>query len=393
MLVARRRVCRFVVGFLLAGATGAAIAPLAFAHGRVAIALIRASRAVSAVHVSWGDGRGSVITRSCAERSTGTVILAVPHVYQSYRHARASAHVSRLGCISGSNAHVTRSSGPNARISGAYIVRMSVHDAGTSRVPLADVTNTNAPGWVSVAQPAALSQATDSVVPGTPSSSGGCNTQYPQLSLLAGGPNEVQLNELSINTATCDAVVQIGAPASPDTGSPTTGDNSSSAAPSTGVAPSANAATVWESAGHWHSWYQDPPGLEVAGQTDHVWWRWNGGCVTEAVPGGTSGQDPSNSTNQHWYAPSGWGRNSTSSTFGQSCYSAYSQQDTVFQNNIFCAGTSTWVKFTNSYVSGRADGGIVGVDGNPNQLSGGCTGLLSYHSDLRFTENKVFIHN
>jgi hypothetical protein len=161
----------------------------------------------------------------------------------------------------------------------------------------------------------------------------------------------------------------------------------------------AQPATVWESAGYWNSWYTDPAHINVAGEHDFVHWRWNGGCVTEAVPGGTSGQPGSNSTSQNWYWQTTWGENSTHSTFGQSCFSAYSQQNTLLENQFFCSAISggsegpTWVHFGNSYVSGRYNGGLVGQDGYSPQLTGGCTNLLVYNSQLKFTENGVFIHN
>jgi hypothetical protein len=135
-------------------------------------------------------------------------------------------------------------------------------------------------------------------------------------------------------------------------------------------------------------------GIDVAGEHDFVHWRWNGGCVTEAVPGGTSGKPGSNSTSQNWYWPTFWGENSTHSTFGQSCFSAYSQQDTELENSSFCPTTPpTWVYFSNSYVSGRYDNSLVGEDGAGREVYGGCGSWLHYNSQLIRTENKVFIHN
>ncbi len=66
----------------------------------------------------------------------------------------------------------------------------------------------------------------------------------------------------------------------------------------------------------------------------------------------------------------------------------------MYENDIFCSALNdpTYAVFHNSYVSGRYDGSLVGSDGNVQEVYGGCSGLLSYHSALHFTENKVYIH-
>lgn len=391
-----RVACQTVAGLVVAACTVAASVSPAVAGSRPAIAAIRTPGDVTAVRVSWGDGHSSTVSKLCTRTSSTTAVFTVPHVYATTRHQQATSLITRLGCHSLS-AKAQLAKGP---------IRLSVRTAAQRTV--ADIAGANSPGWVSVANPEPMSNSSESVVSGTPEASGGCSTNYPQLSLSAGGADTSQVDELSINTTTCNAVVEIGTPtASSSSGAPPNGSAlSSSQAPynSTGSAPvraasrsrrsdatRAYAAAVYESAGYWNSWYTDPAQINVAGEADYVHWRWNGGCVTEAAPGG-------NYTAQNWFSPSGWGRNSTRSTFGQSCYSAYSQQNTVYENDIFCravtgSGPPTYVVFGNSYASGRANGGLVGSDGGSQAAQGGCTAFLTYHSRLTFTENGTFIHN
>jgi hypothetical protein len=387
---------------LLVGATSTALAAshqvvrtrVVYQRQGLVVLRIEAPAATRAIDVAWGDMRTATVTRSCAQHASHSVLL-VSHGYANPGVYRVRVSLLHVGCGRQRNASATATISLAARFRSALSRRA------------AEVPN-SADQWVSFNQPYALSDEQYVVGQGS-SQDGGC--RFPTAPLSIAGTSSpgtaIQQDEVSIDASTCTDIVASGSPPPSDVSpSPVTSSPSSSGAsatPTTAPAsppglpplakqkvgkggPLAHTAAVWESAGYMHSWYQDPVGIVVNDVFDYVQWRWNGGCVTEAVPGG-------NSATWSWLSGDGWYVEDNGGTYSyQDCTAAETTSYLEFENGIFCAGQAVNDWFWPNYSVGLYNGGLQGY-ASYGDSGAACVDLLSYHDQLVLTEKQVFIHN
>jgi hypothetical protein len=96
-----------------------------------------------------------------------------------------------------------------------------------------------------------------------------------------------------------------------------------------------------------HGWYVDPIGLDLNGVVDYAVWNFNGSCVTSGSVGRNLG----------WDGGTGWYLESDPFSSSLNCTDVLSQSSgTEYQNNIFCAGQSTYTYYNPFWIKGLANG-------------------------------------
>ncbi len=88
-----------------------------------------------------------------------------------------------------------------------------------------------------------------------------------------------------------------------------------------------------------------------------------------------------------WYSTSGWGlkENNFFCRYENSQTQVRSSSYAHFKNGIFCAFIDTHTYYDRNNAYGKANGYLVGTVNAYKK--GGCTGLLSFHTQLRRTLN------
>jgi hypothetical protein len=388
--VATRAFCLAAGVLALGGASASASAGRALTlhyagnRGGAAILRIVAPGDARQVRVSWGDRGTTTVTRVCAIAARAPAALVVPHRFAGSGTYRITARLTRVGCGS-------------AELSTPQSASVFARVAAGTRAHSATVALPPAQRWVSFNESYALGTPSYQMIQGSRTPDGGCSFGTTSMSMAppASVPAALEEDEVSVDAPDCAAVMEVGSPpASAISATPPAGSSSASAAaqvlpasPSVAHAartdPVAHAAAVYESAGYWHGWFQDPAGIHVNDVYDHVHWRWNGGCTTETAPGG-------NDASWSWF-PDGWFVNDNAGTgYARYCYNADTSTYMQFENPVFCALTDTYTSYWPNHVDGYYNGSLGG--GTAWSDSGLCTGLLGFHGQLVYTEEGVYIH-
>jgi len=127
-----------------------------------------------------------------------------------------------------------------------------------------------------------------------------------------------------------------------------------------------------------HEWDpEDPPGIDVNSVRNDVDWYWNGSYVYNGYCSYSYG----------WFSASGWGlkENDFFCRYENSQTQLRSSSYVHFKNGIFCAFIDTHTYYERNNAYGKFNGYL---SGQVNwRKTGGCTGLLSFHTQLRRTLN------
>jgi hypothetical protein len=216
--------------------------------------------------------------------------------------------------------------------------------------------------------------------------------KYTSTLQLAPGEQAVQEDSIAIDDASCTMTVLRGTPADAKQVDGTTqaegapagwSEKEGGAAAKTASTAqgsdsvTANAAAAVHSAGYYKSYYEDPVGIDVNSVRNNVDWYWNGSYVYNGYC----------SYHYGWYSTSGWGlkENNFFCRYEDSQARVRSSSYAHFKNGIFCAFIDTHTYYDRNNAIGRRDGYLIG---RVNAYkSGGCTGLLSFHTQLRRTLN------
>jgi hypothetical protein len=206
----------------------------------------------------------------------------------------------------------------------------------------------------------------------------GC--QYTSQMQLAPGQHAVREDSIAIDDASCTMTVRRGRPADATQIERPTGGMSDLRRPAVPLrrrapalpAPRLAAATV-HSRGYYKAYYEDPPGIDVNSVRNNVDWYWNGSTVSSG----------NCSYNYGWYSPSGWGlkENNFFCRYESSQTKVRSSSYVHFKNGVFCAFIDTHTYYDRNNAYGRNDGYLLGQVSA--RKSGGCNGLLSFHTELR----------
>ena len=200
---------------------------------------------------------------------------------------------------------------------------------------------------------------------------------------LAPDEDVIQEDTIAVDDVGCTALVVRGKPKEdkPEkadrhkSGSAKPDKETEAAGPGGARALARSAAT--HSAGYYKSWFEDPPGIDVNSVRNNVNWYWNGSYVYS----GTC------SYNYGWFSASGWGlkENDFLCQYQNSQTQLRSSSYAHFKNGIFCAFIDTHTYYERNNAYGKYNGVL---SGQVNwRKTGGCTGLLSFHTQLRRTLN------
>ena len=123
-----------------------------------------------------------------------------------------------------------------------------------------------------------------------------------------------------------------------------------------------------------HSFYEDPPGINVTDVTNSVEWTADATC---ALPPGTVADA---ATELAWFSPSGWGLQNAVFSFGGSCDGVGSQSDVHYKNGIFCLFMDTDNYYEPNRVIGQAGGTALYIWAQRKE--GTCAFLLSANREF-----------
>jgi hypothetical protein len=212
------------------------------------------------------------------------------------------------------------------------------------------------------------------VVPG-----GGCSVVAPALS-LAPGESAVEVDEISVDPATCDARWQKGTPAGSPTGPRSTSTShltrralskGQRSAPTTAAA----AATLHTGGGWFKGWITDAINLELTGVQSNISWTYNNTCVKSG--GG--------SATWTWHGSTGWNPPYNKSVKKYLlCSHAETTADADFNNTGFCWPITTYNKYRNVNVFGTYNGTLYNDGTSTASYSGACAPLY-FHWKLQRT--------
>jgi hypothetical protein len=142
-----------------------------------------------------------------------------------------------------------------------------------------------------------------------------------------------------------------------------------------GADPDEHEGLYW-SRGEYHSWYEDPIGINVAQIWDTIagGYPFGGGCVQQFF------------SSAHWQWYEGWGVSADNHKHGKVCGYAYQSSYMHFRNGVFCRvfiwpfAKATHVYFNRNTIRVLGNGTLKGIV--HSSVSGGCSKLLSFHSHL-----------
>jgi hypothetical protein len=242
-------------------------------------------------------------------------------------------------------------------------------------VPLTASAEAPASDWVATGT--APAGATIQTVAGTADSAGGCD--FDLSGSLATSETILRMDEIAYSASTCQERVALtsgasAAPEAPDNSQAAVAASGSVTSALAGSTPPPGVAGVRHSAGYLRSWYTDPAGITVNSVRDDTNWHWNGRCVVAPVFG---------SFLYTWYNASGWSLHENNWQNTYSCSQSVSASYAHFYNGVFCIFDHTDVWYNRNTVNGESNGRLVGHV--RHRKSGGCNGLLSFHSSLRRT--------
>jgi len=239
-------------------------------------------------------------------------------------------------------------------------------------------TTLEGPGVIHYEQDEVLASPLRYVKQGERLTNGGCRFEW------SGAISETESplvdHELAFDPTTCSSLRERGELLEPGTSSfdSTTGDSNATSDPEE-TAP-ANTYGRWRA--YIHSWWEDPPQLDVSKVENTIEWAPDGSC---AAP---SGSNPTWSYRLYWLKETGWGPESHEWTRGATCERVISGSDATFRNDAFCdtlVGPFVDPRDTRTYhrqsVSGDAEASYrFTISGDK---SGGCASLLAFDWETR----------
>lgn len=200
-----------------------------------------------------------------------------------------------------------------------------------------NVTISRVGAWVYYRYSAALGGSQQRTYVGRGDGNGGCTFSGQQTVSPSDGPGVTEEREVASSTEDCIMVTEIGRqPTQRENpiGLRTELETAVVGRDALADAPAAQATT--RSARH-KTYYEDPPGIDVNSAETHVTWTYSGGCVT-------SSRD--HYTVYGWYSPSGWRKDSSSTTSYRYCGYARTTSNSYFFNGAFCFGIDTRTQYT-----------------------------------------------
>jgi hypothetical protein len=209
--------------------------------------------------------------------------------------------------------------------------------------------------------------------------------EYSSTLELAPGEQAIQEDSIAFDDSTCTMTVQRGTPIElppvedPAVSGMSTEEGSAQPAGERSLSalhgPARTAAV--HSAGYYKSRFEDPVGIDVNSVRNNVNWYWNGSTVFNAFCAYSYG----------WYSPSGWQlkENNFFCRYENSQTQVRSSSYAHFRNGVFCLTIDTHTYYDRNNAYGRYNGYLVGQVNW--RKSGGCTGLLSFHTQLVRTLN------
>jgi hypothetical protein len=216
---------------------------------------------------------------------------------------------------------------------------------------------------------------------GKRTSSGGC--AFTSTLELAPGEDVIQEDTVAVDEKGCTALVVRGKPIADK---PEKADRKKSGGAKADEATAERASAgerglavslATHSKGYYQSWFEDPPGIDVNSVRNDVDWYWNGSYVYNGYCSYSYG----------WFSASGWGlkENDFFCRYENSQTQLRSSSYVHFKNGIFCAFIDTHTYYERNNAYGKFNGYL---SGQVNwRKTGGCTGLLSFHTQLRRTLN------
>jgi hypothetical protein len=130
-----------------------------------------------------------------------------------------------------------------------------------------------------------------------------------------------------------------------------------------------------QSAAIFRTWFEDPPGFDVNKVSNHVQWKYNGNCVVGTVFWNVG---------YNWLSGTGWTLDNKDVNVEANCSHARISVFASYGNFKFCPTGGTRVTYDRNRIWGKPNGNIAGdLDW---VKSGSCTGALSVHQDLHYTD-------
>jgi hypothetical protein len=208
-------------------------------------------------------------------------------------------------------------------------------------------------------------------VHGTTDGNGGCTFTPPKLT-LAPSERAIQADQISLNTANCTAVWQIGTPTDLANASP---PDLSTLRAVGAVGESSPGVALTSSSGDMQGWLEDVVGLTLTRDRTYLSWDWDGSC-TYSVGGSAA---------HYWSSESGWETPwGTGVWTSQDCTLATAWSQGTFRNQGFCWPSTVMSYYSGVTARGCWDGTLGGsIDSAYN--TGSCLPLWQHQQLVRTT--------
>jgi hypothetical protein len=191
-----------------------------------------------------------------------------------------------------------------------------------------------------------------------------CSFVPPKLTLDP-GQRAIEEDQVSVDTANCTSVWQIG---TPTTLVQPAGSNYSGATENA-VSASVVPAGVATGSGYEYAWLTDLPNITLTSDQSNISWAWSGGCVV----GGNG------SANWNWFT--GWSSPYNSGVWiSNTCDYSTVWSQSSFKDSFFCWPLTTYSTYAGVTVRGSWSGALAGWVNNMS-YSGSCLPLF-LHSQL-----------